>query len=135
MLKIHEETVGDMAMLECEGRLVRSDAAFKLREAVTAHKDARVVVLDLTEVHALEGGGLGMLVFLQRWAHDHDIQLKLFNPSLSTRHRLEHASSMYDFDIVGLPEMMSLLDHAERLEEAKHAVFPCGSSYQQAASA
>ena len=52
-----------------------------MREAVTSQRDARVVFIDLSEVNALEGGGLGMLIFLQRWAQDHNIQLKLFNPS------------------------------------------------------
>jgi ABC-type transporter Mla MlaB component len=53
---------------------------FKLREAVTSQRDARVVFIDLSEVNGLESGGLGMLIFLQRWAHDHNIQLNLFNP-------------------------------------------------------
>ena len=30
-----------------------------------------------------------MLMFLQRWAHDHDIRLKLYSPRLSVRERLE----------------------------------------------
>ncbi len=35
-----------------------------------------------------------MLGFLQRWDYDHDIRLKLFNPSKSVQNRLEHASSV-----------------------------------------
>jgi anti-anti-sigma regulatory factor len=50
--------------------------------------DARTVVIVLSEVRAIGGVGLGMLVFLQRWARDHDIQLKLFTPSESVRERL-----------------------------------------------
>ncbi len=81
MSSVYIDKVGDMAVLQCEGRIVRSEAAFELREAVTSQRDARVVFIDLSEVNAVEGGGLGMLIFLQRWAHDHNIQLKLFNPS------------------------------------------------------
>src|SRR2546425_11161171 len=103
-----------MAVVECEGRIVRSDAAFKLRDAVTSRTDANIVVLDLSEVSGVEGGGLGMLVFLQRWARDHDIRLKLFNPSRSVRERLELASSMSEFDIPTLDEMMALLACADR---------------------
>ncbi len=114
MLTIHTENIGDLAIVECEGRLVRSEAAFQLRDAVTLQTDARVIVLDLTEVHALEGGGLGMLIYLQRWAQDHDIRLKLFNPSLSTRHRLEQASTMQEFEIASLFEMSTLLTRAEQ---------------------
>jgi hypothetical protein len=52
-----------------------------------------------------------MLVFLQRWAYDHDIRLKLFNPRQSVQDRLEHAKSM--FDIAALDEMMALLVRAD----------------------
>ena len=52
---------------------MQSEAAFKLRDAVTSQSDVRTVVLELTEVHAIEGGGLGMLIYLQQWARDHGI--------------------------------------------------------------
>ena len=68
MLNVTVDNMGELAVVECEGRLVQSEAAFKLRDAVTSQRYARIVVLELSEVHAIEGGGLGMLVFLQRWA-------------------------------------------------------------------
>ena len=113
MFNIHTDKIGDMAVVECEGRIVRSDAAFKLRDAVTSQVDANIVVLDLSEVYALEGGGLGMLVFLQRWARDHDVQLKMFNPSYSVRDILEIASTISEFEIATLHEIMALLAQAE----------------------
>ncbi len=113
MLSVRSENIGDMAVIECEGRIVRSEAAFKLREAVTSQRGARIIVLDLSEVSAIEGGGLGMLVFLQRWAYDQDIRLKLFNPHQSVRDRLEQANSMQEFDIAALDEMMALLVRAD----------------------
>jgi anti-anti-sigma regulatory factor len=113
MLRIQTENIGNLAILECEGRIVNSESAFRLRNAVTSQINASVMVLDLTEVHALDGGGLGMLIFLQRWAHDHHIQLKLFNPSSSVRHRLEHASTLYEFELTRLHEMTELLIRAE----------------------
>jgi anti-anti-sigma regulatory factor len=109
MLTVHVENLSDMAVVECKGRIVRSEAAFKLRKAVTSRRDARIIVLDLTEVPAIEGGGLGMLVFLQRWAQDHDIRLKLFDPRPSVRDRLERVSSLPKFDIATFDEMMTLL--------------------------
>jgi anti-anti-sigma regulatory factor len=113
MLSVHIENIGEIAVIECEGRIVQSEAAFKLREAVNLQTDASIIVLDLSEVSAIEGGGLGMLVFLQRWAQDHDIRLKLFNPRQSVRDRLEQASSMREFDIVTLDEMMALLARSD----------------------
>jgi anti-anti-sigma regulatory factor len=114
MLTVHSENIGEVAVIECEGRIVRSEAAFELRKAVNLQSDARIIVLDLSQVAAIEAGGLGMLVFLQRWAHDHDIQLKLFNPRPSVQERLEHTSSMPDLDIATLDEMTALLARAGR---------------------
>jgi anti-anti-sigma regulatory factor len=113
MLGLHIENIGDIAIVECEDRIVRSEAALKLREAVTSQRDARILVLDLSEVRAIEGGGLGMLLFLQRWAHQHDIRLKLFNPTTSLRDRLDRANSILQFDIATLEEMMALLALAD----------------------
>ena len=91
MLSVQIESICDLAVVECEGRIVQSEATFRLREAVTSQRDARIIVL---EVRAIEGSGLSMLGFLQRWDYDHDIRLKLFNPSKSVQKRLEHASSV-----------------------------------------
>jgi anti-anti-sigma regulatory factor len=112
MLSVHIENIGEIAVIGCDGRIVQSDAALKLREAVNLQSDCKIIVLDLSEVPAIEGGGLGMLVFLQQWAENHDIRLKLFNPRQSVRYRLERASSMREFDIATLDEMMALLAHA-----------------------
>ncbi len=68
MLKVNIERIGDVAVIHCEGRVVQSAAAVRLRDAVTQQKDARVILLDLSDVQSLESAGLGMLVFLQRWA-------------------------------------------------------------------
>jgi len=114
MLNIHTDQIGDVAVLQCEGRIVRSDAAFKLRDEVTAYTDARVIVLDLSEVASIEGGGLGMLLFLERWALDHEIELKIFNPSNSVRHRLEQAQSVMDFEISTIQDVSTVLAHAQQ---------------------
>jgi anti-anti-sigma regulatory factor len=109
MPSVHVDNVGETAIIECAGRFVRNEAAFKLRDAVTSQTDARVVVLDLTEMHAIGGGGLGMLMLLQRWAQDHDIRFKLFNPSKRVQDKLKHV----DFEIASLEQMMSLLSSVD----------------------
>jgi len=113
MLKLNVDNIGDLAIVECEGRIVRSDAAFKLRDAVTSQGQARTVVVELSEVQALEGGGLGMLIFLQRWTRDHGIRFKLFNPSTSVRKQLRMVSALAEFEIPTLDEMMTLLGQAD----------------------
>jgi anti-anti-sigma regulatory factor len=112
MLTVHTENIGDLAIVECKGRIVRSEAAFKLRKAVMAQTKSRVVVLDMREVHAIEGGGLGMLRFLQRWALDHGIQLTLFDLANSIKHRLQQSNSP-KFNIATFEEMMALLACAD----------------------
>jgi len=109
MPSVHVDNVGEIAIIECAGRFVRSEAAFKLRAAVTSQTDVRVVVLDLTEMHALGGGGLGVLVLLQRWAQDHDIRFKLFNPSGPVWDKLKHD----DFEIATLEQVMTLLSRVD----------------------
>src|SRR5437667_7730826 len=113
MLTVNIDHIGDLAIVECDGRIVHSGAAFQLRDAVTSQTHAHTIVLELSEVHAIEGGGLGMLIFLQRWACDHGVRFKLFNPSKSVRERLELSSALSEFDIPTLDEMMALLGHAD----------------------
>jgi anti-anti-sigma factor len=112
MLNVTVENIGELAIVECEGRLVQGEAAFKLREAVTLQTGARIVVIDLSDVDAIEGGGLGMLVFLQRWARDHNIRFLLSEPSESVRNKLKRAKSFAEFYIATLDEMMALLAYA-----------------------
>jgi anti-anti-sigma regulatory factor len=83
---------GGMAIVECAGRFVRHEAAFKLRNAVTSQADARVVVLDLTDMHAIGGGGVGTLLLLQKWADDHNIRFQIFNPSEPVLNKLKHVN-------------------------------------------
>jgi anti-anti-sigma regulatory factor len=112
MFNIHIEVIGDVAVVQCEGRIVQSDAAFRLRDAILSQRNARVVVVELSEVDTIEGGGLGMLAFLQRWAHDHNIKLKLFNPSNSVQDRLDH-TWMPSLDVASTDELIALLDRAD----------------------
>ena len=109
MPSVNVDNVGEMAIIECAGKFVRSFAACKLRDAVTSQTEARVVVLDLTEMRAIDGGGLGVLVLLKRWAQEHGIRFKVFNPCKTVRDKLQHA----DFDIATLEQMMSLLNRID----------------------
>jgi anti-anti-sigma regulatory factor len=110
MLDLRIEEIGELAVIECQGRIVKGEAAFKLREVVLSLRNVRTILLDLSELSAIEGGGLGILLFLKRWASDHNIQLKLFNPILCVRNRLDSAA---EFDIATVRETMALLARAD----------------------
>ena len=64
-------------------------------------------------------------MFLQRWAADHAIELKLFNPSRFVRHRLDDARARSNFKIATLHDMMALLAHSENLIPFKACVSFC----------
>jgi anti-anti-sigma regulatory factor len=98
----------EMAIVQCDGSIERSEEALKLRNVVT-QVDARIVVLDLSEVRIIEHRGLAMLLFLQRWAHERDVRLKLFNPTNLVKCRLERANPTSQFDFATLNEMTALL--------------------------
>jgi anti-anti-sigma regulatory factor len=114
MLNVTVANIGELAVVSCEGRIVQRESAYKLREAVTSQTDARIVVLELSEVRAIGGGGLGMLVFLQRWAQYHHIRFLLFHPSMSVQNKLRRARSIAEFYISSSEEMRALLAYANR---------------------
>jgi anti-anti-sigma regulatory factor len=114
MLNVTVASLGRLAVVSCEGRIVQREAANKLREAVTSQTDAQIVVLELSEVRAIGGGGLGMLVFLQRWAREHKIRFLLFHPSMSVLNRLKRARSIAGFYIASSEEISAVLAYANR---------------------
>jgi len=109
MLTIQVENLSDLAVIECKGRIVHSDAVFKLRDVVQAQTASRIIALALSEVEAISGGGLGMLALLERWSREHDIRLKLFCPSKSVLDGLAQNRSLMNFEITSLHEMMVIL--------------------------
>ncbi len=112
MLNVTIANIGELAVVSCEGRIVQRESTYKLREAVTSQTDARIVVLELSEVRAIGGGGLGMLVLLQRWSQEHNIRLLLFHPSTSVLSRLKHARSIAELYIASSEEIRAILAYA-----------------------
>jgi anti-anti-sigma regulatory factor len=113
MLAIRTESLGDLAIVECKGRITGSDSVFKLRDFVQSQAPAHIIALDLSEVAAIGGGGLGMLAFLARWSRQHDIRLKLFRPSKPVLEGLARNRSISNFEIATFHEMMGILAEAD----------------------
>jgi len=63
MLNVSVENIGELAVVECEGRIVQSESVSRLREAVTSLTDARIVVLELSGVRAMGGSVLACSCF------------------------------------------------------------------------
>ena len=110
MLALNVWRIGKVAVIQCDGRIVRSDAAFRLRDVVARQSGSRVVLLNFSGVQALDGGGLGMLIFLQVWTRERGIQLKVFDPAPGARRSLERTrSAAAAIEIAAMGEVLSLL--------------------------
>jgi anti-sigma B factor antagonist len=81
MLKTDIERKGSTTVVRCVGRIVVGEALSKLRDAVLCELDKQTIALDLAAAEAIDGSGIGLLVFLQAWARGAGIELKLMNPA------------------------------------------------------
>lgn len=112
MLDISIEKIGQLGIVGCRGSVGNFEAASELRTAGMSLNDSRFIVLDLSEVIAFEGGGLGVLVFLQRWAERQNIEFGVFNPRKAVRERLELIRLIQPIKAVSLKELMTHLADA-----------------------
>jgi|ERR1700757_4505254 anti-anti-sigma factor len=121
-LQIKHEKSGDVAVMQCAGRIVRGVALHTLREAVTSQENVRIIVLDLSHVEMLDGGGLGVFVQLHRWTSERGIQMKLVNPSSLVREMLERTRLTCVFDISSVDDAVEILCSADRAQRQSRAV-------------
>ena len=119
-LHIEKEQSGDVAFLQCTGSMVRNDALCLLRDAVTGLAQARVIVLDLSEVTMLGARGLGMLVSLHNWAFSRGIQLKLVNPSRRVREILVLTGLTSVLNISSFNDLIQMYCNADLAVENVH---------------
>jgi anti-anti-sigma factor len=98
-----------LAVVRCKGRLVRGEPVHELKQAVTANPNARVVLIDLSEVETIDGGGLGVLVMLRRWSRDNGISLKLVSPSPFVSDLLERTHLRQFFEVSSVTEVLAIL--------------------------
>jgi anti-anti-sigma factor len=119
-LHIKIEQAADVAVLRCVGRLVRGEPLHFLRQAVISLKQPRIVVLDLSGMETVDGGGLGMLVFLHRWTRENAIQLKLVNPSRFVRYVLECTRLTRVLNISSVDDAVEILCSSESTTENRN---------------
>ena len=109
-MEIYVDHIGHLAIVECQGRIFRNDSAFHLRDAVMSQADSTGIILDLSQVYTMDDGVLYMLVRLQRWAAEHNLELKLFNPTSFIRHSFDETGLSSEFKIAeGLEDLLSLI--------------------------
>jgi len=120
---IEKKQTGDVAVLQCAGKMVRAAALRLLKDAVTGMSQLRVIVLDLSDVTMVGARGLGTLVSLHNWAGASGIQLKLVNPSKVMREMLELTGLTSVLQVSSLDEVIQIFCNSDRaIESAERAV-------------
>ena len=100
MLKVHTAKLGNVALLCVEGRIVRGETD-ALRNAVLAHVDTSVVVLDLAHVNTIDAGGLGVMLELREETESRGIEFRLEHVTQLVRRILEITKLDSVFNISG----------------------------------
>ena len=122
MISVHTDRIGDVAVVACAGELQQLRDASSLRDTVRHESDSRLLVLDFSEVESVSREGLGALTALEMWAADLGIDLKLFNPRLAVRYKLEAWSRKAGFlEIVPLDRVTELVVLAQNATKERHA--------------
>jgi len=88
MLKVHTRTLGNVAVVCLQGRMVNGETA-SLREAVASQSQVRTILLDLARVSTIDASGLGLMLDLRRQTQARDIRFKLVNVTKAVSRVLE----------------------------------------------
>jgi anti-anti-sigma factor len=88
MLKVHTKTLGNVAVVCLQGRMVNGETA-SLREAVDSQTRVGMLFLDLSRVSTIDASGLGLMLELRRLTQSRGIRFKLMNVTQAVRRVLE----------------------------------------------
>ena len=99
-LKLNERKVGDVTVLDCEGRIVFGDESISLRDKVKAIlPNSRKIVLNLSSVNYIDSGGIGILVSLFTSARTAGGDIKLANLTKRVGDLLQITKLLTVFDV------------------------------------
>src|SRR5260370_42093420 len=107
---VHVERVRALAVVRCWGRMVRGHESAVLCSAM--QQESRNVVLDLTEVDAIDAAGCGALLSLQAAG----VYLKLLNPSRQGRETLKVPRLN---SIFGICESQSIAETKQSMQQGE----------------
>jgi anti-sigma B factor antagonist len=80
MLKVHARNLGNVAVLQFQGRIVNGETEV-LHAAVDSVPEGSAVILDLARVSTVDARGLGVMLELREQAEAKGIAFKLMNVS------------------------------------------------------
>ena len=106
MLGVTIQDSGKTAIIRCPRRIVAGQDIHTLRRTVVSQRKRETLVLDLAGVDAVDCSGLGLLVFLRRWAQVGGIEFFLASPRGYVRHLLE---------LMGLDSVFEIVSHVRQM--------------------
>lgn len=108
LLKIHN--LGNTVVLRCVGRLIRGEELNLLQTTALGCADGKMLILDLTDLSSIDGGGLGLLASLEQWAQHTGHHLRVQNPSPIVRQVLQMTNLDSVLEIGPAPEPADALN-------------------------
>jgi anti-anti-sigma factor len=121
MLNVSVQSLGNVTVFRCQGRIMSGDEDAILRKAVLSQTDTKVVVLDLEQVSGIDAGGLGVLLGLRAWTRSNGIRLKLMNVLGSIRQMLEVTNLDRVFEICSEEELVDPMNPADDMALSSRA--------------
>jgi anti-anti-sigma factor len=121
MLNVSVQSLGNVTVFRCQGRIMSGDEDTILRKAVLSQTDTKVVVLDLEQVSGIDAGGLGVLLGLRASTRSNGIRLKLMNVLGSIRQMLEVTNLDRVFEICSEEELVDLMNPADDMALSSRA--------------
>lgn len=99
MLKVHVKRLDEVEVLSLEGQIIHGDTDV-LRNVVQLAADTREIILDLSNVTAVDAHGLGVLLQLREQTIARGIHLELRNPSqpLFRIFEITRLNTVFDID-------------------------------------
>jgi anti-sigma B factor antagonist len=101
VLTLEIERAGDVAIVQCRGRLVAGVNDFLYNQVSRLLPDARRIVLDLTDLTHMDSMGLGALIRLYVSARSAGCDLELINLGKRIRQLLGVTNLLSVFTVIG----------------------------------
>lgn len=108
--------VADLAIVFCRGRITGEEDIDTLRQVVTTKLAKVNVVLDFSEVEAIDAGKFAVLISVLHAADPEGTHLAIFNPSLAFYLELRRIRSQYRIAILSDAEFLWLLRQGKALK-------------------
>jgi anti-anti-sigma factor len=121
MLNVTINNLGDIAVLQCAGRMTFGNV-IALQNAALTRVHVRMLVLDLARVSTIDAAGLGTLVAVRSSMRATGTELKLMNLMRGVERVLELTSLRSLFEICSVKDMLELLCGATRNHQLSAAI-------------